>query len=72
MASMRGLIWMPPTQLGVDLNQYDKATDVMDVWFDSGVVHHCLSVDSAGNHLAKRFVSGRFGSAPRLVPQSRC
>ena len=32
------------TQLGVDLNQYDKATDVMDVWFDSGVVHHCVSV----------------------------
>ncbi len=32
------------TQLGVDLNQYDKATDVMDVWFDSGVVHHSLSV----------------------------
>jgi isoleucyl-tRNA synthetase len=31
-------------QLGVDLNQYDKATDVMDVWFDSGVVHHSLSV----------------------------
>ncbi len=31
-------------QLGVDLNQYDKATDVMDVWFDSGVVHHCVSV----------------------------
>jgi isoleucyl-tRNA synthetase len=31
-------------QLGIDLNQYDKATDVMDVWFDSGVVHHCVSV----------------------------
>jgi isoleucyl-tRNA synthetase len=31
-------------QLGVDLNQYDKASDVMDVWFDSGVVHHCVSV----------------------------
>jgi isoleucyl-tRNA synthetase len=31
-------------QLGVDLNQYDKATDVMDVWFDSGMVHHCVSV----------------------------
>ena len=30
--------------LGVDLKQYDKATDVMDVWFDSGVVHHCVSV----------------------------
>jgi isoleucyl-tRNA synthetase len=31
-------------QVGVDLNQYDKASDVMDVWFDSGVVHHCVSV----------------------------
>ena len=31
-------------QLGVDLSVYDKATDVMDVWFDSGVVHHCVSV----------------------------
>jgi isoleucyl-tRNA synthetase len=31
-------------ELGVDLNQYDKATDVMDVWFDSGVVHHGVSV----------------------------
>jgi isoleucyl-tRNA synthetase len=29
--------------LGADAAQYDKATDVMDVWFDSGVVHHCVS-----------------------------
>ena len=29
--------------LGVEAEQYDKATDVMDVWFDSGVVHHCVS-----------------------------
>jgi len=29
--------------LGADAGRYDKATDVMDVWFDSGVVHHCLS-----------------------------
>jgi isoleucyl-tRNA synthetase len=29
--------------LGPDAGQYEKATDVMDVWFDSGVVHHCLS-----------------------------
>ncbi|HEY0802402.1 MAG TPA: isoleucine--tRNA ligase, partial [Steroidobacteraceae bacterium] len=32
------------TLLGAEVNQYDKATDVMDVWFDSGVVHHCVSV----------------------------
>jgi isoleucyl-tRNA synthetase len=29
--------------LGAEADQYDKATDVMDVWFDSGVVHHCLA-----------------------------
>jgi isoleucyl-tRNA synthetase len=29
--------------LGPDAAQYDKATDVMDVWFDSGVAHHCVS-----------------------------
>jgi isoleucyl-tRNA synthetase len=29
--------------LGPTADQYDKATDVMDVWFDSGVVHHCLA-----------------------------
>jgi len=29
--------------LGAEAGRYDKATDVMDVWFDSGVVHHCVS-----------------------------
>jgi isoleucyl-tRNA synthetase len=33
----------PAALLGESLGQYEKATDVMDVWFDSGVVHHCLS-----------------------------
>jgi isoleucyl-tRNA synthetase len=31
------------TLLGAEADRYDKATDVMDVWFDSGVVHHCLA-----------------------------
>ncbi len=30
--------------LGAEVDQYDKATDVMDVWFDSGVAHHCVAV----------------------------
>jgi isoleucyl-tRNA synthetase len=29
--------------LGAEVAQYEKATDVMDVWFDSGVAHHCVS-----------------------------
>jgi isoleucyl-tRNA synthetase len=29
--------------LGADAAKYDKATDVMDVWFDSGVVHHAVT-----------------------------
>jgi isoleucyl-tRNA synthetase len=33
----------PAELLGASAGQYDKATDVMDVWFDSGVVHYCLS-----------------------------
>ena len=40
---MPGSTWTPATLLGADASQYDKATDVMDVWFDSGVVHHCLA-----------------------------
>ncbi len=28
--------------LGADAAQYDKSSDVMDVWFDSGVAHHCV------------------------------
>jgi isoleucyl-tRNA synthetase len=31
------------TLLGPDADRYDKATDVMDVWFDTGIVHHCVS-----------------------------
>jgi isoleucyl-tRNA synthetase len=34
----------PATLLGADAARYEKSTDVMDVWFDSGVVHHAVSV----------------------------
>jgi isoleucyl-tRNA synthetase len=29
--------------IGADAERYDKTTDVMDVWFDSGVAHYCVS-----------------------------
>ena len=32
----------PAQLLGADAAQYEKVTDIMDVWFDSGVVHHCV------------------------------
>lgn len=28
--------------LGDEAEHYDKVTDILDVWFDSGVVHHCV------------------------------
>lgn len=28
--------------LGADVNDYEKVTDVLDVWFDSGVTHYCV------------------------------
>ena len=34
----------PSVLLGAETELYEKATDVMDVWFDSGVAHHCVAV----------------------------
>ncbi len=28
--------------LGAEADHYEKVPDIMDVWFDSGVVHHCV------------------------------
>jgi len=33
----------PQALLGEEAAQYDKVTDIMDVWVDSGLLHHCLS-----------------------------
>jgi isoleucyl-tRNA synthetase len=40
----------PSELLGVDAPRYDKVNDILDVWFDSGVTHHCV--------LAQRHVDG--------------
>ncbi len=32
----------PSELLGEDAAQYDKITDILDVWFDSGVTHECV------------------------------
>ncbi len=33
----------PAELLGAAASDYDKVTDTMDVWMDSGMVHHCLA-----------------------------
>jgi isoleucyl-tRNA synthetase len=33
----------PAQLLGAEAQDYEKVTDIMDVWFDSGVAHHCVS-----------------------------
>ena len=33
----------PAELLGAGAADYDKVTDTMDVWMDSGMVHHCLA-----------------------------
>jgi isoleucyl-tRNA synthetase len=33
----------PREILGADADKYQKTPDVMDVWFDSGVAHHCVA-----------------------------
>ena len=32
----------PAELLGADAADYEKVTDILDVWFDSGVTHHCV------------------------------
>jgi isoleucyl-tRNA synthetase len=33
----------PAALLGAEAQHYEKVTDIMDVWVDSGVSHHCVS-----------------------------
>ena len=33
----------PAELLDEDADQYEKVTDIMDVWVDSGLLHHCVS-----------------------------
>ena len=54
--------------IGVDTADYQKVTDTLDVWFDSGVTHE--SVINAREELrypADLYLEG-VGPAPRLVP----
>ncbi len=32
----------PADLLGEEADQYEKVTDIMDVWVDSGLMHHCV------------------------------
>jgi isoleucyl-tRNA synthetase len=34
--------------LGKDVEQYEKVKDILDVWFDSGVVHYCVGEKRLG------------------------
>jgi isoleucyl-tRNA synthetase len=33
----------PVDLLGASAPEYEKVTDIMDVWFDSGALHHCVA-----------------------------
>ena len=33
---------MEPSSLIDDYELYEKSSDILDVWFDSGVTHHCV------------------------------
>jgi len=39
--------------LGADAARYDKVTDILDVWFDSGVTHECVLAQRADDGLHK-------------------
>lgn len=38
-------VWYDDTiyeQLGIDASEWERVTDILDVWFDSGVSHYCV------------------------------
>ena len=39
--------------LGADAARYDKVTDILDVWFDSGVTHECVLAQRGDDGLRK-------------------
>ena len=40
----------PEELLGAEAGEYEKASDTLDVWFDSGVTHACVLEHRAGLH----------------------
>jgi len=47
--------------LGKDVAQYEKVTDILDVWFDSGVAHYCVGEKHLGisvNQKADLYLEG--------------
>jgi isoleucyl-tRNA synthetase len=49
----------PKEVLGVDADDYEKAGDTLDVWFDSGVTHACLLKEREGlKHPADLYLEG--------------
>ncbi|KGM56542.1 isoleucine--tRNA ligase [Lysobacter arseniciresistens ZS79] len=43
----------PATLLGDEAADYDKVTDILDVWFDSGVTHECVLAQRPEDGLRK-------------------
>lgn len=49
----------PQELLGEEVAQYEKVTDTLDVWFDSGVTHACLLKEREGlKHPADLYLEG--------------
>ena len=47
--------------LGKDASEYEKVTDILDVWFDSGVAHYCVGEKRLGigvNQKADLYLEG--------------
>ncbi|MGH8076769.1 MAG: isoleucine--tRNA ligase, partial [Lysobacter sp.] len=43
----------PATLLGDDAERFEKVTDILDVWFDSGVTHECVLAQRPDDGLRK-------------------
>ncbi len=62
----------PRELLGAAAPDYDKVTDTMDVWMDSGMVHHCLAHEPAGDWLSRPICTWRAPTSTAAGSRVRC
>ena len=65
----------PAELLGNDAAHYEKVTDTLDVWFDSGVTHECVLREREGlvgppTCTSRDLISTADGSSPHCSPVS--
>ena len=62
----------PAELLGAEADQYDKVTDVMDVWADSGLLFECVGTTAAGDRARRWTCTSKARTSIAAGSTARC